>query len=69
MNSHTAWLFDDLKPDDRARVTRFIERLHKAANPCAYPDCVNYKKGAKSYCCNGCSWDHEDWKRLRERKT
>lgn len=27
---------------------------------CAYPDCVNHKPGAKTYCCTGCRWDHED---------
>lgn len=27
---------------------------------CLYPDCSNHKKGAKRYCCNGCSMDHAD---------
>jgi hypothetical protein len=29
---------------------------------CAYPDCSNHKGGVKTYCCNGCRWDHADWK-------
>ena len=31
---------------------------------CKYPDCTNYIAEAKTYCCNGCSWDHKDYIRL-----
>lgn len=28
---------------------------------CRYPLCINYDYRATDYCCNGCSWDHQDY--------
>ncbi len=39
-----------------------MNKRGKAA--CKYPGCVRYKKGARSYCTNGCAWDHADAQRL-----
>ena len=40
----------------------FLQRIDR--NICRYPDCVNYSKDAKGYCCNGCSFDDFDRVRL-----
>jgi hypothetical protein len=38
------------------------------ARTCKYPKCYYYTKGASSYCCGGCAFDHYDYDRLKKEK-
>ena len=35
---------------------------------CAYPLCENYSEGSTEYCCNGCSCDDYDYRRIELEK-